>query len=275
MCGITYGEILTAAGLSELAYLPAEAAMVSARRLGFATLRSVEQDGTFAVLCQGSGVTWIAFRGTQVTDWADINADRKFLPRFQTRGLAHRGFSSAIEQFYPLLFEAMEGVTGRVVCTGHSLGGALAVLCARRLGSERRIRRIDKPDLVTFGQPLVGSREFNRDLVRVTNDVVRVTNGNDPIPWLFFWPIYQHATSSRIHLTGDGDVLIQPTRWELLKNLECGRAKGVVRFLSHLCRTRSLFRAWLQVTSVLDHKMSRYRSQLESIFEGRAHEYLD
>lgn len=275
MCGITYGEILTAAKLSESVYRSAAQNRQDAAALGYSNVVQIRSGGTFVSVCRSADVTWVVFRGTQLNEWEDINADRKFLPASWFRGLVHRGFRGAFLAVWPELKSVLASAGGRIICTGHSLGGALALLAGDQIGSERRTLLVDKPDVITFGCPLVGSWDFNRHLSWVTNDVVRVTNGNDPIPWLFAWPLYQHPASARLHLTGDGDVLIQPTRWELFKRLECGRAKSVVQFLQHYLKTRSLFRSWLRVTSVLDHMVVRYRRQLEAIFEGRQHEFLE
>lgn len=281
MCGITYGDLRIAAALSEAAYQPKSQADSSVKLLGFTGVAHVVSGPSYCLVTQSQSdqgiVTWIAFRGTQLREWMDINADRKFLPAYagRRRGLVHRGFLGRWRELQEFLRGVMQGVTGRVIVTGHSLGGALATLCAADLGADRRLLRIDKPDLITFGCPLVGSASFNRHLLFVTGDVVRITNGNDPIPWLFAWPMYQHPLCDRIHLDGDGDFLLHPSRLQLLSRMECGRAKGVSRFLKHLLATRSPFRAWLQVTSVFDHTMVRYRTQLDQIFQGRDHEFLD
>jgi len=49
----------------------------------------------------------------------------------------------------------------RVVITGHSLGGAMATLCAARLGNNAELKKLGaKVSLVTFGQPRVGDSNF-------------------------------------------------------------------------------------------------------------------
>lgn len=277
MCQMTYGDVVTAARLSESVYAPPAFIVEDVSSLyGMQHVAHVSGGGTFATIAiDQHGTLWLAFRGTQIREWEDINADRKFLPRREGEGHAHRGFVAALDQVWKQVEEHCARYSCRIVVTGHSLGGSLAQLAACRLGVLRRHLDLRKPDLITFGCPLVGTGRANRQLLWAAGDVVRVTNGGDPIPWLFAWPIYQHPVSARIHLTGDGDVFVNPTRWRLLSAIECGRAKGIAKFLTHLVKTRSPFRAWLKVSSVFDHAIYRYREQLVAIFESRAHEKID
>lgn len=276
MCRMTYGDVVLAARLSESAYAPASFIVDHVAEFGLRHVVHLSQAGTFATIAIGpDGTLWLAFRGTQIREWEDINSDRKFLPRREGQGMAHRGFVAALDQVWDQVVEHCARYSCRVVVTGHSLGGSLAQLAACRLGLLRREYGLSKPDLVTFGCPLVGTSRANRQLLWAAGDVVRVTNGGDPIPWLFAWPIYQHPVCARIHLTGDGEVFVNPTRWRLFSAMECGRSKGIAKFLRHWWKTKSPFRAWLQVSSVFDHAIYRYREQLVAIFEGRAHEKID
>jgi pimeloyl-ACP methyl ester carboxylesterase len=276
MCQMTYGDVVAAARLSESAYAPSAFIVDQVTELGMTHVTHLSRAGTFATIAiDDRGVLWLAFRGTQIREWEDLNSDRKVFPRREGEGLVHRGFVSALDQIWDEIVEHCARYSCRVVITGHSLGGALAQLAACRLGLLRRNHGLRKPDLVTFGCPLVGTRRANRQLLWAAGDVVRVTNGGDPIPWLFAWPIYQHPVCARIHLTGDGDVFVNPTRWRLLAAMQCGRAKGIARFIQCLFQTRSPFRAWLRISSVFDHSVYRYREQLVAIYRERLNDAID
>ena len=71
------------------------------------------------------------------------------------------------------------GVTPKIYITGHSLGGALAILCALEFSRQQ----LTPETVVTFGQPRVGNAAFadlyNRQLGDRTFHVV---NANDPVP---------------------------------------------------------------------------------------------
>jgi hypothetical protein len=161
-----------------------------------------------------------------------------------------------------------------LIVTGHSLGGALGSLAARRLGITRRKLGLSKPDLITFGCPLVGSPSWIKSLYWSAGDVLRITNGGDPVPWLFAWPMYQHPDTARIHLDGEGNYAWNPSRWSQLRSMPCGRIRGVFKFCQAVWQTRSFFRAWLKVTRVLDHGIHRYRGQLVDLFQEKAHETI-
>jgi triacylglycerol lipase len=88
----------------------------------------------------------------------------------------HHGFHAAAQSLYTDAVLRMNKKTDTVSLTGHSLGGAEAVILAMYLKTEGwKVSRV-----VTFGQPKVtdadGAKRF-RDL-----PVLRVVNVNDPVP---------------------------------------------------------------------------------------------
>lgn len=146
---------------------------------------------------------------------------------------AHRGFSwaaqSVLEDVQRIIDE--HSPTRRVVFTGHSLGGAIAVLLAVAC----RPRPIE---VVTFGQPRV-SRKRHLELT-LYGPHLRVVNGSDIVPrkpWLG----YSHA-GHLIYLTNDARRLDDPSWWE--------RAKD---------------RFWMtwQRQRITDHYMTDYIEELE------------
>lgn len=73
-----------------------------------------------------------------------------------------------------------------IVCTGMSLGGALAELCAVDLGSAhgKSIR------LVTFGSPRVGNEKWHKKLQESVYSHIHYCNSDDPIPHIPCTPGY-------------------------------------------------------------------------------------
>ena len=275
MCRTTYGDLIAAVKLSESVYQPERHIRDDIAAWNMQHVGHVENAGTFATIAiDAHGCMWLVFRGTQLNDWLDINSDRRFLPTIEGDGLVHRGFVGAFEAVWRGIEQQCVNHVGRIVVTGHSLGGALSSLAARRLGVARRKLRLSKPDVITFGCPLVGSPSWIRSLQWSCGDVIRVTNGGDPVPWLFAWPLYQHPDTARIHFDGEGRVIWNPSRWSQLRSMPCGKVRGVVRFCQAYWQTRSFFRAWLQVTNVFDHAVHRYRGQVVSLFEGLENEAI-
>jgi hypothetical protein len=135
-----------------------EAALSAA---GFGDVRSFRGEGTigsegFGALRASDGAAILAFRGTQPDKLADLGTDADFRPVAWGLGAGdvHAGFRraylavhTAVDQW--LRMEAA-GRSRLIVC-GHSLGGALASLCAS----------IYRPSLLaTLGCPLVGDKDF-------------------------------------------------------------------------------------------------------------------
>ena len=117
----------------------------------------------------------LAFRGTtQVADWV-INFDARQIE--VPYGRVHRGFLAALDTIWPTIAAALAayGSENRQLwLTGHSLGGALAVLSAARL-----TRPIT--GLTTFGQPRVGDQQFASQFAP---SLLRLTTVRDLVPKL-------------------------------------------------------------------------------------------
>ena len=69
----------------------------------------------------------------------------------------------------------------KIYITGHSLGGALAILCALEFSRQQL-----KPEsVITFGQPRVGNAAFAGIYNRALGDrTFHIINANDPVPLL-------------------------------------------------------------------------------------------
>lgn len=126
----------------------------------------------------------IAFRGTSsLRDWL---TDMEFPLRPVAGGRVHEGFLSAINSVMVKLTAELSGSEVfkyqpvlPIVVTGHSLGGALAVLCAWYL--QDRGYAIDS--VYTFGQPRVGDKAFAATYQAVLGaKTFRVVNQNDIVP---------------------------------------------------------------------------------------------
>lgn len=147
-------------------------------------LRGFDTQGFVA---RQDNVIIIAFRGTEpinADDWlSDINYhQRKLLP--SVPGLVHGGFAVAIAEIIQAMLDAVAGVTRgempRIFITGHSLGGALAVLAAAVLQFEAR-RGVGA--VYTYGQPRVGDVEFSKAFdSRLGSVTFRYVNDLDIVP---------------------------------------------------------------------------------------------
>jgi pimeloyl-ACP methyl ester carboxylesterase len=168
------------AELSRLAYVPFERGdreklIRALTGAGFTEPACFNDDGTGT---QGFGTTagdtaYVAFRGTEVDQIRDIEADLKALPaHWEGEGFVHGGFLEAYESVRDQVdgWVAHAG-NAHLVVTGHSLGAAVATLMAARH---------DRAELVTFGSPRVGSGAFAERLAR--QKVRRYVDCIDAVP---------------------------------------------------------------------------------------------
>jgi pimeloyl-ACP methyl ester carboxylesterase len=151
------------------------------------TVVACEGTDTLAlVACDGVDCL-VAFRGTQdLRNWP-TDLDCAFTRLGNLR--VHRGFYEAMESVRADLKAVVEEAHyQRLWLTGHSLGGALAMLCARAWDGA-----VD--GVYTFGQPRAGDAAFRDDYNdRLGDRTFRVIHADDivaRVPWLL--GAYRHA----------------------------------------------------------------------------------
>lgn len=141
-------------------------------------------------------VAIVAFRGSEpyADDWT---IDLDILPtEGQGEVTQHRGFDAALDVVWgELCRHLINGSFAHLWITGHSLGGALAVLTSYRLATatDESLRKLASTlhGVVTFGQPRVGDWRFASDYeqLRTRDDdtplglkTFRVVNKDDVVP---------------------------------------------------------------------------------------------
>ena len=138
-----------------------------------------------AFVVRDSRRTIVAFRGSDDPfDWlTNLRAWTGHTPY----GRVHRGYYVTVQS----LTDELRDVLGRdpkrrpVVLTGHSMGGALAVVAGVLLGSH------EPGGIYTFGQPQVGNRAFSRSFRHsYPAPLFRFVNGADAIA---AWTYGRHA----------------------------------------------------------------------------------
>jgi len=165
---------------ARLAYEPQEA--IEERVKGqwrFPTLHFFSHDEIQAFLAANGETIIVTFRGTEpdkMKDWLD---DLKVFLMPGPLGPVHTGFLEALDSIGRGLFSALETTRTKAQSlwlTGHSLGGALAVLAvAKLLRSGHPVN-----GAYTFGQPRVGNSIFSENFdLRFKEKLFRFVNHHD------------------------------------------------------------------------------------------------
>ena len=170
----------------------------------------------------------VAFRGTEsFPDWlTNLQAVKDPGPW----GKVHEGFQDSFLVSALVIGKMIGEMRGNreIWITGHSLGGALAVLLAATLAENS----IDVTGLYTFAAPRVGDRAFARELKRSLKGKAhwRVVNEGDLVPHLPSELRFSHSGDRRLLVDGkiSGDV----RKWNSFKQTTWGWIGRVGRLAS-------------------------------------------
>lgn len=128
---------------------------------------------------------YLAFRGTQtVSEWAKNVKFAQVEYTFVTNsGKTHQGFTETYGSIREPIVASINnllisGSYSTLYVTGHSLGGALAVLAAPEL----RERTSLTPVMYNFAGPRVGDPTFQKRYDEFVTNSWRTVNTNDPVP---------------------------------------------------------------------------------------------
>jgi hypothetical protein len=197
------------------------------RKIG-GTAENWNAPGTQAVFASCDQFAILAFRGTEADDPADCAYDADLLlvhepdyrvaardPRpvlghlawvthlFSPPCLVHQGFQRALREVWEPIHQAVTDYrtnhpAAEIRLTGHSLGGALAILAFSRFADPHM-------SVCTFGCPRVGNGAFRDRVVSNPGSAARFVNRDDavahvPLEDLF----YRHAPVARYRFDADG-----------------------------------------------------------------------
>lgn len=167
---------------------------------------------TQAYVFYNESTVLVAFRGSTTANWAqdwiDNDLDLAPLPK-PTWGLTtilHHGFYEAMAIAYDDVRTRIQPLlTNRKLwITGHSLGGAVAVLTAYRLERETEL---DVQGVHVFGAPSVGNGGWAAAFASEVSNVHRWNLERDPVPVVLPWPAFQHVgTRNNLYANGSHEL---------------------------------------------------------------------
>jgi predicted lipase len=204
-----------------------------------------DANGVQGCVIEIDGICWVVFRGTdEASDWGkNLNTKQETVPFV---GNVHAGFWSAWLSVRDLVCDAVMYTSKRlqkkIIITGHSMGGALAAICAADMFYWN-------PDVYTFGQPRAGNAWFCERLLGLV--YYRFVNSGDlvtqaPTGWRF------DHTGHEVWFDQDGNRG-HPSKWDRFS--EWGKS-----LFSNLIRRRS--------PALQNHDMDRYLRNIQGMEIG-------
>ena len=258
----------------------------SLAHVGLRLVKPLSVNATQAYVASNDEFAVLAFRGTEADRMKDIRADAKATQTtYPTGGRVHSGFMQQYDDISVQLETALDDdeVKGKpLFITGHSLGGAVATIAARKLDAERRIAAC-----YTFGSPRVGTEGW---VAQIKTPIYRIVNSADPVPMVPFSGTAVFWLAKALRAAGRtlplGRVLLSIGNW--IERTMSGYAHaGSMRFLTD-CKDGNLaqvellysvgwgrrFRGALtRVTPagkvLSDHGISLYRRKMMEVAERR------
>lgn len=196
----------TLASFCQIAYQPPVDAKDSFQKLGVDSVETVVDGSMVGYVIAVADVTVVAFRGTDDNfDWfCNLNSLTTPTPQ----GPIHRGFQRSYLPLKPQIIKLLKRQRPKHLwLTGHSLGGALAVVCAHDLiDNEKRAVR----GVMTFGQPMVAGPQLAVHLDRVLlGKFAHFVNDTDIVPRV---PPFLKHCGSLVWFTHDGIRRSKPKR---------------------------------------------------------------
>ena len=219
------------AKMSKLAYLPFEnddtELKIALSEAKFELIKWFSKDGTQAFLAKRDTdkMVVLSFRGTQteglpLETFFDVFTDLYVAMHTDENGVkTHKGFQIAFQRVETEILQQIQGLADYgLYITGHSLGGALALIATSAINSE------NLGACYTFGSPKVGNEEFDD---KIKAPIYRVVNSYDAVPFLpftrimlpLFWLISKKIKNDKVKI--------------LIENFKEYQHHGVMRFLTN------------------------------------------
>lgn len=239
-------KCLVMAELSRLAYGSPDQIADIVYAAGIDQCDFVAQRGSEAYVFGTPTDCMIVSRGTEPTRWEDIAADAKAWTIACDIGRVHSGFDGHVNLLWPDLENRLRENQRPVWFAGHSLGGAMAAVCAVRC----KLSPIpSNPQAIfSFGAPRVGNRAY-ASFLKIRH--YRWVNNNDIVPRVPPRFMGYHHMGREIYINRKGKIS-RIHRWlrirDRFRGLLHGLRRGKIDYLS-------------------DHSMKEYLTILRELYK--------
>ncbi|MDO9184240.1 MAG: lipase family protein [Bacteriovorax sp.] len=142
--------------LSSYAYGEKEQVSANLNQFGLSLVSYFDVDGIQGFIAKDDKIAFLIFRGTDL-DVRDFAVDLSFFKIESGIGKVHKGFYEAFKKIQLFVEFDLKELKLPLIVSGHSLGGALAIMATRFLDVEIRDRI---SSIYTFGAPGVGDYRF-------------------------------------------------------------------------------------------------------------------
>jgi hypothetical protein len=248
--------------------------------LNLKLIKTFDNNGTQAILLENDTYMFLGFRGTEATSMKDIKSDIKATVKIcKTGGKIHSGFDDAFSQVAVEIQQFLnqdEFKDKPIFITGHSLGGALATVAAKKITHKGGIA-----SCYTFGSPRVGNVDWSTD---IKTPIYRVVNAVDPVTmlppsgvtielssWVFGFIPYAGKKIKEILLSKFGGYYhCGNMRYLSICEADDYANVKLLYSVSFIFRVRAFFKNNMPGSKIpADHSITVYRNKLKIIANSR------
>ena len=230
--------------LSGLAYGEPSEVNKKFRKHGFYDTKYCNKNGAQCYVVWNDTDAVICFRGTEPKEMSDIKADLNAIQKqgLHNKGDVHGGFQGEINKIWDLIIEKVNELKNhKIYITGHSLGGAMATICAKRLQEQQ----VEVQCLYTYGSPRVGDKRWVKSL-QIPH--YRFQNNNDVVCKVPFWIMGYRHHGKNVYIGYNGKIA-KMNMWR--------------RFIDSM---RGRFKAWSKwqfFDGIYDHNITTYTKRVK------------
>lgn len=232
------------AEISMISYLAPIECNEAAGMLGFLDGKVFNVGGIQAHWFQNEHDGIMVFRGAEIDDGTELDSSIDTLKTLaETVGQINQGFKTQADGIWPVIEQSLEKNTRAMWFCGHSIGGALANICAGRCMAS--YIKTEPEELYSFGSPRIGCGRY---VHHVKLQHYRWVNNND---------IVTKKPSALAGYRHSGTEMYLDRYGNLVDAYEWGRLKD--RMLGVLSGIRAM-----KIGALADHSILRY---IDCIFE--------